>query len=240
MMKRHPTRALLLGYDGHTIAGARRGRVAAHLIACTRCRARLTRLQDIRAAVGHITTPVVPDLWPAIRARLAAAETVILPVAEPAQPLARRRLGVVAAVVSLLLAGAVAAAVAVDPVRLWISETIARLGAAGPSAAASGVELVVSGDMDIVLVNAAPDLRIYMQVADVELLQVSGLGAAADARFEVGAQSVRVLEASGGELRVVVPLTATVRLVSGDSTLAAMSAGRAPVAGTLRELLLSR
>ncbi|MBI4546286.1 MAG: zf-HC2 domain-containing protein, partial [Gemmatimonadetes bacterium] len=107
-MLRHPTFRQLNRYADGELGEPRRARVAGHLAGCARCRGTVSFVRELREAARTLPVPALPqDALDRIRARRAAGERVILPLADP-QPARPTRIYAIAATLALLLAGAVA------------------------------------------------------------------------------------------------------------------------------------
>jgi len=80
----HPTFRRISFYADGDLDSSAMGSVGAHLAGCARCRATLGRVRRLEEEVRALpTSPLPPDLRDRVLARLAAGESVILPVADP-------------------------------------------------------------------------------------------------------------------------------------------------------------
>jgi hypothetical protein len=231
MITLHLKRRTLLAFDAHEMGTRGRRRSQNHLAGCPRCRAHLTRLRGLRSLAGEVTAPDAPHVLGRIEARLRSGEIVLLPVPDvPAASWGTRpgtRRSVVAAAVALtVLAGSVAAAVAVSPLGEWVRTHVPAIGGArAPERVEpmAGVAVPVGpAGVVIDLRGASGDVRVRMSIGGSDLLDIVGVGAAATAEYRSAEGRVTVTGLSGGELRVVVPAGAAgVTLMSGPDTLVA-------------------
>jgi len=235
MLVPHLRRGTLLAFDAHELGARRTHRARSHLARCPACRARLTRLRELRTTAAAVTSPNAPEVLDRIEARVRAGEIVLLAVPEERHPGApptarapgagRTRTSVAAAAVALVvLAGSVAAAMTVAPIRAWVRAHVPAIGGAPPAGSlepVAGVAVPVGpSGMVIELRDPSPDLTIRITRGASDLLDVIGSGAAAAAEYRSAEDRVTVAGLSGGELRVVIPRhTGPVRLVSGPDTL---------------------
>ncbi|HEX7118017.1 MAG TPA: zf-HC2 domain-containing protein [Longimicrobiales bacterium] len=104
----HPAFAKLSRYADGELSGAPRERVAAHLVACGRCRDTIRFIRELGDAARRLPAPEPPaDALPRLLARRAAGERVILPTTDPV-PLEgerKRALPAIAAMFALFVAG---------------------------------------------------------------------------------------------------------------------------------------
>lgn len=104
----HPAFTTLSRYADDSLAPAKRSRIAAHLVSCSRCRVLLQEVAAVRTAAAHLSiVPPTEDAWSAIARRRAGGDRVILPTDDDVRPKPRRAtLPAVAAAVAILLLGA--------------------------------------------------------------------------------------------------------------------------------------
>lgn len=226
----HATLSTLVRYASADLGFSRRRRVSGHVIRCRRCRARLARIEGVRAAANELLSPDAPYRIDTVLARIRSGDSVLLPVAVPARGRGIRR-SVRFAVAFLAMAGAASAAIAYEPVRSWLVDRLRPADEAG--AQVTGVEVPVPpGGLDVRLVDPGPDLRLRITVDDGSMARVTGAGGAAAGTFALGDRDMAVRGAATGTLHIMLPRGAgAVRILADTFVIARMDGGRIRLAG---------
>lgn len=226
-MRIHPDFDALIRYSREESQSRNRlaKRVQAHLQDCTLCRERVewsrSVVKDYRVAT-EVAAP--PEAWEVVARRVGEAEAVVLPsgpvpVASPDagdrrtgkwSPLAAR-----AAVLLLLLAGAVSAMVPGSPLRDWLTAvldegpqpkaTVERASAESAPATASFVLPTHGGVLRVVFHRPDPALVLRVRTGDAGELTVQATGPAAGARFARAPSRIDISDPGSGEILLVLP-----------------------------------
>lgn len=230
---RHPSIEQLRDYAAAESLSGRRRQTAAHLAGCSACRGVVGWVREVRGTAAEATAlPAPAGAWERISGRLAAGESVLLPLAADRPAMAARRWTrsptLRAALLVLGLAGVGSAAVPGSPLRAWIARVIpgiagADLGTGGaatvapqpstpdptagaPTPAATRLLVpLVDGALAVRIERPHPDLRIRVRVGSEPELLVHASGGAAGGRFRTGAGRLTIEEAGPGEVVLGVP-----------------------------------
>ena len=222
----HISTGTLAALDASELDQRQRGRAAAHLASCGRCRERLAWVREVRraaraAAVDPVAAPA--GAWEAIRERFERGDVVLLPPLEEPPARAPRRRAAWPAALVLLAAGGAAAAVPASPVRDWIVRAWSATRAPAPealptdaspgdagSAVPEAVLLVTAdaGAITIAVERPGADLRIRVREWHTAEAEVRATGAAAGAIFRSAPGRLVIAEPRSGEIQVTLPAAA--------------------------------
>lgn len=253
-MKHLDEGALMALLDGEMPPGER-AEAEAHLERCGECAALQAELTGIGArlsgalSLADVAAPVASAQM-AVRRRAAEAQKPRVHTF----PVARKAL-LRAALLVLGVASVAAAAVPGSPVREFLAGVFApaedkptqpalpEAPAAAPAPVAEAPAADVPtralfvapdrGSVRVVLSGAAKGLQVRTRLFDGESAEVYATGAAADARFRVGAGRIDVVGAGAGEVRIALPRGATTAYVEVNGRVyAAKEGGRLKVIAT--------
>lgn len=221
-MQHFETGLLQAHLDGE-LYGPESEQLVLHLADCAECRHELEELdaasRQVAEAISALRRPMAPASMPfggAEAARASGGGWAALPRA---------------AVLVLGFAAAASAAVPGSPVRGWLESLLAPAAPDGvlpPAVVAedanglseTGVSVPVeSRTVRIAIDDAARGVEVTTTMAAGPRAGVFASGSAASARFTTGPGRIGVLGASGGELRIEIPATATSASVHVDGRL---------------------
>ena len=219
----HIATGTLAALDASGLDRPQRGRAAAHLASCARCRERLAWVREVRRAARAAVTEPMPapaGAWERIRERFERGDVVLLPpLEEPPERAPRRRAAWAAALVLLAAAGA-AAAMPASPVRDWLVRAWSAVRTPAPEAppteappavsapAAPEAVLLVAADAGAVTIaveRPGADVRIRVREWDGAEVEVRATGAAAGATFHSAPGRLAIVGPQSGEIRLALP-----------------------------------
>lgn len=218
----HPRFERLARFAARDGAADDRGRTAAHISACPRCRATVTWVRNARTVLCAADGPTAPpSAWARIQARIEAGDVVLLPDANVPRRDARRpgrRSRRIAIAASLVLVAGATAAVTSGPARQWLERSIAAIaapargGAESDDVAATDVARrttvivpAANGGVTVDINESHPALEVRIRTTDAPELEVEASGSAAAARFHSGTGRLTINEAGAGVLVVRLP-----------------------------------
>lgn len=205
----HATEGVLQAYLDDELSPQERADLAAHVAQCASCARELEALdaasQDLTALLRSIDVTVSVE-----EARQAFERARWLERSRRA----RRVLGR-AAVLTLFVAGAAAAAVPGSPLRRWVSDLLggaatsrvsapAATPAPAPAAPAAVSIRPLDGRVSVVVRDAAPGTRVHVELLDSDLASVEGRGAAVG-KFETSPGRIEVSAPQAGDVIVALP-----------------------------------
>lgn len=222
MNRTHPDLDRLRQYSATAGADAPAD-IAGHLEKCPECRRTLLLLRELPEQVREATSlPIPPEIWSVIVARRSRGYEVILPTASGAWggEARYRRALVRAAALLLILTGAASATIPGFPGRAWLESHFQRkeLGSIGAesdlsppverSVRASGILVEpMSGEVAISFTRAASGARAHIRFGEIEQVEITAAGLAADGVFRSGPGRVELLEIGPGQVDLIIPRT---------------------------------
>ena len=219
---KHPGIDVLVGLMDGSLSASARQRTSLHVSSCATCAGTIDWMRatrDIASDATRLSAP--PAAWSAIEARLDRGDTVLLPVA--AEP--RRRPARAAAIAAglILCASFAAALVPQTGLRTWIEQRFRTPEPATPvdttmaAPAFTGMFVApVNGVVHVELESPAAPLRLRVRRGDGARLEVMATGPAVDAQFVAGSGRIEIVNASGGEIQLVLPGSARVVTIAID------------------------
>jgi hypothetical protein len=220
----HPGFERLRRFESGELSARSRANLKEHLQDCAECRARVTKIRALKAAIPEATSPAPPaDSWATIVGRIQSGEEVILPDPGSAPTTASSRFSRKAAAAAAIFFAAGAASATVAVIGTGLGERIVRRDAAAvlqedaeilpaavvrsasPMAGLSASPL--GGEIVIALEDADSSLVIRVRISDSEQVEVVARGEAASATFTSAPGRLGVASAAGGEVQVDIPRT---------------------------------
>lgn len=217
----HATESQLLAYHDGEIDGSAAADLAGHLAVCARCTeelAGLRRLSDrSQAALSELDVPA-----PMLRTRAAIAAARRAPAGAPLLQRVGARSLAKAAVLLLVLAGAISALIPGSPLRLVLETAIARLSepvpqegpiapqppaAEAPGALVNTIYVYPADGRVRVIVHAPVELDVVARLAEeAETVAVVTSSPDPEVRFRSATGRVEVSGLTQGTLEVAIPM----------------------------------